>query len=90
MNITHDIENPTVAIVHFLSEEARSQMPGGRVIHYQVTIKPENFTEGGFIRFGETKGDELMGWQLQSDIVIDEVLGELSSDETYVNNEQAA
>ena len=67
-----EIKAPIVAIVHFQSEE---NIPR-RQIYYQITIDPEAFTEGGFVRFGQHDGDEITGWQPANDIVIDEILHE--------------
>ena len=43
-------------------------------LRFQVTVKPEKVVEGR-IRFGETQGDELVGWWLLDDLLVDKVLG---------------
>lgn len=52
--------------------------------YYQVTIDPACISPSGeFIRFGQTQGDEILGWQRAAAITIVEVLGsygELSAD----------
>lgn len=72
-----EIERPTICIVHFRSEEALVER-GKRLIYYQVTIRPDKIVDD-FIRFGDTPGDEITGWQPTMDIVIDQVLAKLES-----------
>ena len=44
--------------------------------YYQVTISPEFISPSGeFIRFGQTNGDEITGWQRAEAITIIEILG---------------
>ena len=73
-----------VCIVRFVASEADPLgvgMPQRTCIHMQVTVDPAKCSAGGrFIRFGETQGDELMGWQRRDWLVVEEVLGELSED----------
>lgn len=61
-----------VAIVSF----NHPQPPFARTIYYQVTIDPERIA-GGFIRFGASQGDELMGWQPMDTLHIEMVLAEM-------------
>lgn len=41
----------------------------------QVTLRPDKISAQGFIRVGETQGDEAFGWMRPEDIFIHEVLG---------------
>lgn len=66
-------EKPVVALVRILNG---TQHPA---LRFQVTLKPEQVREG-YIRFGNTPGDELVGWWLLEDIVLAKVLGEPSAD----------
>lgn len=43
-------------------------------LRFQVTAKPEHVKDE-YIRFGNTPGDELVGWWRLDDIMIDKVLG---------------
>ena len=51
--------------------QLRTQPPG--VIH-QVILNPEK-VKGNLIRLGETKGDELNGWQFPTSIDVLTILG---------------
>jgi len=76
---TTEIETPCVAVVHFKNDEV-VELAGRRLIYYQVTIDPINDQQlspsGDLIRFGDVQGDEITGWQLCANIVIDEILFE--------------
>lgn len=77
-----------VAIVSFLQDVKNSKMladlghPSPRVVSYQVTIDPERLSpDREFIRFGvgsdnKGQGDEITGWILLEDIVVEEILAE--------------
>lgn len=47
---------------------------------YQVTIRGDKLSRGGLIRFGDTRGDEIMGWQRREWLEVVEVLGGLDED----------
>jgi hypothetical protein len=77
-----------VAIVSFLQDVKNAKMladlghPSPRVVSYQVTIDPARVSpDGEFVRFGQWSdgqgaGDEITGWILLEDIVIEEILAE--------------
>jgi hypothetical protein len=45
--------------------------------YYQVTVDPDmSSIDGGFIRFGMYKGDEIVGWQRIEAMTVCEVLQE--------------
>lgn len=50
----------------------------------QVTIRPDKITELGYIRLGETQGDEANCWIHPSNILIVEVLGRAVEKENNV------
>jgi hypothetical protein len=87
--VTTEVERQVIAIVHFKNEEMVVNA-GGRLIHYQVTIDPENDQQlsptGEFIRFGDVSGDEITGWQPCNNIVIDEILYEYAEDDIIPYN----
>lgn len=50
--------------------------------YYQVTIDPRKISpSGNFIRFGDSPGDEIVGWQRCEAITIVEVLGDWPMDQ---------
>lgn len=50
--------------------------------YFQVTIDPSKISPSGeFIRFGETTGDEIIGWQRAGALTVVEILGEWDGDE---------
>lgn len=64
-----------VAIVHFgPAGFVTDGMKAGE--YYQVTIDPRKISPSGdFIRFGDTQGDEIVGWQRCKALTVVEVLG---------------
>lgn len=79
MNITEfcsgKVDKKVVAIVQFGPPTENSGMQAGQ--YFQVTIDPEKISpSGAFIRLGETKGDQIVGWQRCSALTVVEVLGE--------------
>lgn len=49
--------------------------------YYQVTVDPDLQSPAGeYIRFGQTQGDEITGWQRISAMTVCEVLEELEPD----------
>ena len=73
---------PLVCIVKFREDlQFGLQIPQTPALHVQVTVKRENCSPGGrFIRFGETKGDELTGWMVREYLEVCEVLGVVQAD----------
>jgi len=76
--MTHpdEIEKRCVALVRFGPSgfETDGFRPGE---YYQVTIDPDKISQSGqFIRFGDTPGDELIGWQRCKALCVIEILGE--------------
>jgi len=64
-----------LAIVRFGPETATGGMRPAE--YYQVTIDPDMVSpEGGHIRFGMFKGDEIVGWQKLDAMTVCEVLRE--------------
>lgn len=61
-------EKPTVCLVRVING---TQHPA---LRFQVTVDPKA-VNGEFIRIGPTPGDELVGWWLLSDLVMDKLLG---------------
>lgn len=50
--------------------------------YFQVTINPQYVSKSGdFIRFGQHKGDEIVGWQRVGALTVVEVLAEFDEDE---------
>lgn len=73
-------EKPTRVICHFIQDEERAKLAGGRVIHFQVLIDcSDNLLSpsGEFIRFNHSTESELHGWMRVEDLVIDEILEEI-------------
>lgn len=69
----------TVCIVSFNNPELPKNVAGR---FYQVTIDPEKVSPSGeFIRFGNTPGDELLGWQPTEWLTVEEILGEWKGNE---------
>lgn len=68
-----EINEKVVAIVSFGIPDTKAIRPG---MFYQVTIDPEFITRGGFIRFGNTRGDEIIGWNVAKNIYVAEIIGE--------------
>ena len=68
------IKNKRVAIVRIGGPETDSD--GIRLGEYfQVTIDPENLSPSGeYIRFGNSQGDEIVGWQRAKYIQVVEFL----------------
>lgn len=73
---------PLVCIVRFRDDlQFGLQIPQTPAVHFQVTVKRDNCSPSGrFIRFGSTKGDELMGWMVRAYLEVCEVLGVLQED----------
>ena len=71
-----DIEKKCTAIVKF--GPAGFATDGIRPAEYfQVTIDPSQISPSGeFIRFGNTLGDEIIGWQRAAALTVVEILGE--------------
>lgn len=81
MNIL-DIPHKTVAIVVFSRERRNAEQAKAlgtmspRLVHYQVTIDPDQITPSKkYIRFG-APADEIVGWQPVDAIEILEILAE--------------
>lgn len=80
-----DLTQKQVAIVYFKAQrdecerfekmrDAGHPVPVPRLIHYQVTLDPNQISPSGkFIRFGE-QGDEILGWQPIDSLEIVETL----------------
>ena len=70
-------EEPVCAIVKFRDDLIFGKdIPQQPCIYLQVTLRADKVSPSGrFIRFGETQGDELMGWMRRDYIDIIEVLG---------------
>ena len=85
-SMIREIKNKTVVICHFKEPKFPEGFPEWqkpRLVHYQVTIDPEKIeTTKYMIRLGETRGDEITGWQPIDTLVVDLVLGELQDDGT--------
>lgn len=79
--VPHEITKKSVAIVKF--GPAGFPTDGLRPAEYfQVTIDPRYVSKSGeYIRFGQTAGDEIMGWQRVAALTVVEVLAEFESDE---------
>lgn len=75
------ITRKSVAIVKF--GPAGFDTDGLRPAEYfQVTIDPRYVSKSGdFIRFGQTAGDEILGWQRVAALTVVEVLAEFDGDE---------
>lgn len=71
-----DITKKCTAIVRFgPSGTAMDGIKSGE--YFQVTIDPTKVSPSGeYIRFGETGGDEIMGWQRAAAISVVEILGD--------------
>lgn len=76
------LKRPILAIIRLNSEnKERRDFAGMLTPYYRVTIDPTNLTpSGAFIRFGDTAGDELMGFRPIEDVLIEEVIGEYDSE----------
>lgn len=69
------IEKKCIAIVMFGPATTTSGFRPAE--YYQVTLDPRFVSPSGeYIRFGQTKGDELVGWQRVDAITICEVLAQ--------------
>lgn len=82
MKLLTEIDTPCLVICHFLNEEM-VEKAGGRLIHYQVSLTLEDSQlspSGDYIRFGGA-GDEITGWKPCNNIVIDEVLCDMTFEE---------
>lgn len=66
-------EQPIVALVRVING---TQHPA---LRFQCTIQPDQVKDE-YIRIGATQGDELVGWWLLKDLVIDKVLGKPTAD----------
>lgn len=56
-------------------------IPQHSCVLFQVTIDPSRVSPSGeLIRFGDTTGDELIGWMLRANLEIVEELGVLQAD----------
>lgn len=50
--------------------------------YFQVTIDPRYVSKSGdFIRLGQTKGDEIVGWQRVAALTVVEVLAEFDTED---------
>jgi hypothetical protein len=86
-----DISAKSVAIVYFgvFDRNVDGTWPHGLGVNpgqfFQVTIDPQMCSASGeFIRFGNSPGDELHGWQLATNLVVAEVLGEWDGEQPPV------
>lgn len=78
-----DIKERCVAIVCFGPATVTTGMAPGH--YYQVTIDPAQISPSGdFIRFGNSKGDEIVGWQRCGALTVVEVLGTWDSSDPPV------
>ena len=67
-----------VAIVKFRDNMPSPQNPA---VLFQATIDPKKISPSGhMIRFGQTQGDEIVGWQRRELLQVVEVLGRLEHD----------
>lgn len=75
------LKRPLLAIIRLRSEnKERRDLAGVLTPYYRVTLDPINLSPSQeFIRFGDTHGDELMGFRPTEDIVVEEVIGEYES-----------
>jgi len=74
-----EITKKSLAIVRF--GPAGFETDGFRPAEYfQVTIDPQFVSKSGdFIRFGQTAGDEIVGWQRVKALTVVEVLAEFET-----------
>jgi hypothetical protein len=81
-------EGKLVAICRF-RDDLGPVVPQNPAVYFQVTIDPNKVSPSKrFIRFGDTQGDEVVGWQVREYIVVLEVLGVLRDGITVVPLEQ--
>jgi len=71
-------EEPLCCIVKFRDDLFFGRdIPQQPCLHVQVTVRKDKVSPSGrFIRFGETSGDELVGWMRRDYIDVIEVLGQ--------------
>ena len=75
-----DYEQPTVVIVRY-SDSIKPFPPQNPAVLLQVAVKPDNRSPSGkLIRFGNTPGDEIVGWTPIDYLEVVEVLGYLDQD----------
>lgn len=79
--VPKDIEKKAIAIVKF--GPAGFPTDGIRPAEYfQVTIDPKWVSKSGdYIRFGQSPGDEIMGWQRVKALTVVEILVEYEGEE---------
>lgn len=78
LSVTIPPSTATVAIVNY---RQGVPTPVNPTILFQVTIRSDKCSpSGAFIRFGDTPGDELVGWQRRDLLEVCEVLGEVQED----------
>ena len=71
-------EEKLVAILKFREDFPVPQNP---VVLFQVTVDCNKLSPSGhLIRFGETPGDEIVGWQRRELLEVVEVIGRLEAD----------
>ena len=77
LNLSH-LTRPLCCIVNLAIEGARPAFTPGDFIRplQQVTLRPDKVSGQGFIRLGETQGDDAFCWIRPEHILILEVLGE--------------
>lgn len=98
-SVNHPLENcflsaelpttKTVVICKF-RDDIGPVVPQNPAVLFQVTIDPSKVSPSkAFIRFGDTAGDEVVGWQRRDYIQVIEVLGELTATGIVVPTPQA-
>lgn len=66
-------DEPQVVLIRVLNG---TQHPA---LRFQVTVRPDRVMDDR-IRFGNTQGDELVGWWPLDDLLVDRVLGKPTED----------
>lgn len=83
-------DKPTICIIHFVQDEEMAAKVGTRIVRFQALLDGNKVSPSGeFIRIDHSQHSEVNGWIYWEDIVIDEVLRELSSEEIEVYKEAA-
>jgi len=74
-----DFKAPTRVIIHFKQDQLIAEKHGTRIVRYQVILGDNLLSPSGdFVRFNNSAECEVHGWVPVDDIVVDEVLEQLS------------
>ena len=76
------LKKNTVAIVHLATQ------PPGTL--QQVTLRPDKVSRAGFLRLGETQGDEAMCWIHPDNVMVMEILGVVDLETSVVTPQELA